>query len=57
MEAGRNIRFVQEMLGHVNLESTRIYTPLSIKALQEAHRQYHPAKMPVADGVLVEKTG
>jgi len=46
LEAGCNIRLIQEMLGHANLESTQIYTHVSVKALQEAHRKYHPATVP-----------
>jgi integrase/recombinase XerD len=40
------------MLGHANLKSTEIYTHLSIKELKEAHRKYHPARMPEAEGKL-----
>jgi len=33
------------MLGHVKLETTQIYTQVSIKKLKEIHTATHPAKM------------
>jgi integrase/recombinase XerD len=48
LEAGCDIRHIQEMLGHANLKSTEIYTHVSVKALKEAHQRYHPARMPDA---------
>ena len=46
LEGGCDVRYVQAMLGHASLESTEIYTHVSIKALQEAHRRCHPARLP-----------
>lgn len=46
LEAGCDIRYVQEMLGHANLKSTQIYTHVSLKTLQEVHARFHPAKLP-----------
>jgi integrase/recombinase XerD len=46
LEGGCDIRHIQVMLGHANLKSTEIYTHLSIKEIQSAHRRYHPAQMP-----------
>ena len=40
---GADIRFIQQMLGHEKLETTQIYTEVSIKALQEIHDRTHPA--------------
>jgi len=37
-----DIRAVQELLGHESLESTQIYTHLSINDLKETHRRCHP---------------
>ena len=37
-----NIRAVQELLGHSSLNSTQVYTPLSITDLKEIHAQCHP---------------
>jgi integrase/recombinase XerD len=37
-----NIRVVQELLGHSSLNSTQIYTHLSITDLKEVHARCHP---------------
>ena len=42
-ENGADIRMIQAMLGHAKLETTQIYTHLSIKQLQEVHAATHPA--------------
>jgi integrase/recombinase XerD len=42
-DAGADIRFVQEMLGHVKLDTTQIYTRVSIEKLKAIHSQTHPA--------------
>ncbi len=41
-ENGADILHVQEMLGHARLDTTQIYTHVSIKALQEVHARCHP---------------
>jgi integrase/recombinase XerD len=41
-ENGADIRHVQEMLGHARLDTTQIYTHVSIRALQEVHARCHP---------------
>lgn len=45
LEGGADIRFIQEMLGHANLETTQIYTKVSIRKLKEIHAATHPAKL------------
>jgi len=45
LEGGADIRFIQEMLGHANLETTEIYTHVSIDKLIEIHRASHPSKL------------
>lgn len=42
LEGGADIRFIQEMLGHATLQSTQIYTKVSIKKLKEIHTVTHP---------------
>jgi integrase/recombinase XerD len=37
-----NIRAVQELLGHASLNSTQVYTHLSITDLKEVHARCHP---------------
>ncbi len=39
---GADIRYVQEMLGHERMETTRIYTHVHIDALREVHASCHP---------------
>ena len=43
LEGGADVRFMQEMLGHANLETTQIYTQVSIRKLQEIHAATHPS--------------
>jgi integrase/recombinase XerD len=45
LENGADIRYIQSMLGHVNLESTQIYTKVSILKLKEVHSKTHPARL------------
>ena len=42
LEHGADIRHIQEMLGHVELSTTQIYTHVSIDALKEVHNRCHP---------------
>ena len=37
LENGADIRFIQAMLGHVKLDTTQIYTQVSIKKLKAVH--------------------
>ncbi|HEY6385116.1 MAG TPA: tyrosine-type recombinase/integrase [Candidatus Acidoferrum sp.] len=45
LENGADIRFIQEMLGHSKLESTQIYTQVSIRQLKKIHTATHPGAM------------
>jgi integrase/recombinase XerD len=44
LENGADVRFIQAMLGHSKLETTQIYTQVSIRKLKEVHDLTHPAK-------------
>jgi integrase/recombinase XerD len=43
LENGADIRFIQELLGHECLDTTQIYTHVSIGKLKEIHTATHPA--------------
>ena len=50
LEGGADVRFIQEMLGHANLETTKIYTHVSIQKLKAIHDATHPgAKLKRSD--------
>ena len=42
LENGADVRTIQELLGHENLDSTQIYTAVSINQLRETHARCHP---------------
>ena len=42
LENGADIRYIQEMLGHVELSTTQIYTQVSIRKLKAVHALTHP---------------
>lgn len=49
LEGGADSRFVQELLGHASLESTQIYTRVSITKLKAVYAACHPVASGVAD--------
>ena len=44
LKNGAPVRHLQEMLGHESLESTQIYTRVTINDLKQIHAQYHPGE-------------
>ncbi len=46
LENGADTRYIQQLLGHAKLETTQIYTQVSITKLKEVHKATHPAKVP-----------
>jgi len=45
LEGGADIRYIQEMLGHANLQTTEIYTHVSIEKLIAVHGATHPSRL------------
>jgi integrase/recombinase XerD len=43
LEGGADIRYIQAMLGRVRLDTTKIYTHVSIRMLKQIHSATHPA--------------
>lgn len=56
LEHGADIRHVQEQLGHACLQTTQIYTHVSIRKLKEVHAATHPGAKLAAPTALPEST-
>lgn len=48
LENGAELRFIQAMLGHADIQATQIYTHVSVRKLQEIHAATHPCGRPTA---------
>lgn len=42
LEHGANLRVIQELLGHSDISTTRIYTHISNKQVRDDYKNYHP---------------
>lgn len=54
LEGGADIRFIQALLGHESLETTEVYTRVSIAKLTEIHAATHPGARLQRDQALLE---
>jgi integrase/recombinase XerD len=43
LEGGADIRYIQQFLGHADLNTTQLYTHVSIGALKAVHDRCHPS--------------
>jgi len=54
LERGADLRVIQEILGHASLETTEIYTKVSIHRLKRIHAATHPARLERTETVAEE---
>ena len=42
IDAGADIRYVQELLGHESVDTTVIYTHMSSESMKRSYKSHHP---------------
>ena len=55
VEGGANLRAVQELLGHVDISTTEVYTHVSVQRLRQVHERCHPRGAEAMDRRATER--